>query len=408
MGHGCTNRSSSSSRCSIWLIRDTSIQLYEIRRPSRSKGQFLLHLDDCQRKALHDLIVARQFLLEVTDSSAERSGSKSDGDSTKGTKGSLDVQPKLAAKIFMDLDYLIEALKPLGDEIERLQRSVRPSGNRSGFRQSLLLLTVAQQSEKQMNLAQMQRSMIITVLASVFIPLSFATVSDKANVTASLSSDQSSSHVSQSFFGMNISTSSNSVSNITFTGNLTASPATTFQGTQTSNNPIAWKIKYFWIVAIPLIFVTIVLPLVASPCARWILRVMKQSDHIFMITSSILSQVPYHRQWGCVALILYVGVVYIAFMFTGQFGLSYLPTVFGDSVITLWSLRRAWLAYKTKEYLYLWLGVQFTCDLSLILGLVSSTLCSYLGLPVWGIIFARYSRPLWPNIWKWLMRKDAL
>ncbi|KAI4130371.1 MAG: hypothetical protein LQ347_003416 [Umbilicaria vellea] len=135
------------------LKRVVAMMLYEIRRPSRSKGQFLLHLDDCQRKALHDLIVARQFLLEVTDSSAERSGSKSDGDSTKGTKGSLDVQPKLAAKIFMDLDYLIEALKPLGDEIERLQRS----------------------SEKQMNLAQMQRSMIITVLASVFIPLSFAT-----------------------------------------------------------------------------------------------------------------------------------------------------------------------------------------------------------------------------------------
>lgn len=197
---------------------------------------------------------------------------------------------------------------------------------------------------------------------------------------------------------MNISASSNSVSNITFTGNSTASPAINIQGTQTSNNPVAWKIKYFWMVAIPLIFITIVLPLVASPCARWIMRVMNQSDHIFKIASSILSQLPYHRQWGCVALILYVGVVYIAFMFTG---ISYMPTLFGDSVITLWSLRRAWLAYKSKKHLSLWLGVQFTCDLSLIMGLVSSIWCSYLGLPVWGIIFARYSRPLWPSIWKW-------
>lgn len=92
-------------------------------------------------------------------------------------KGSFDVQPKLAGKIFMDLDYLIEALKPLSDEIEKLQRSVRSSDNPPGFRQSLLVLMVVQQSEKQMNLAQMQRSMIITILASVFIPLSFATVS---------------------------------------------------------------------------------------------------------------------------------------------------------------------------------------------------------------------------------------
>lgn len=200
---------------------------------------------------------------------------------------------------------------------------------------------------------------------------------------------------------MNVSTSSNSVSNITFTGNSTASPAINFQGTQTSNNPIAWKIKYFWIVAVPLIFVTIVLPLVASPCARWIMRVMKQSDQVFMIASSILSQLPYHRQWGCVALILYVGVVYIAFMFTERSESSYLPTLFGDSVITWWSLRRAWLAYKTKKHLYLWLGVHLTCSSSLTLGLVLSIWCSYLGLPVWGIIFARYSRPLWPSIWKW-------
>ncbi|SLM33929.1 Mg2 transporter protein, CorA-like/Zinc transport protein ZntB [Lasallia pustulata] len=149
----------------------------------------------------------------------------SDDDSAKG---SINVQPKLADKTLIDLDYLIEALRHLADDVDKLQNSI----------------------EKQMNLAQMQRSMILTVLASIFIPLSFTT----------------------SYFGMNISTSNNSVSNITFNGNSTASPSIRFQGTQSSNNPVAWEIKYFWIVAIPLIFATIVLPLIASPCARWMMK----------------------------------------------------------------------------------------------------------------------------------------
>ena len=61
------------------------IKTYKIRRPSRSKAQYLLHLADCQRKAFQDLIAARQFLLEVTKSFAERFGSMSDDDSAKGS-----------------------------------------------------------------------------------------------------------------------------------------------------------------------------------------------------------------------------------------------------------------------------------------------------------------------------------
>lgn len=199
---------------------------------------------------------------------------------------------------------------------------------------------------------------------------------------------------------MNISTKSNSVSNITFTGNSTASPSIQFQGTQSSSNPIAWEIKYFWILAIPLIFATIVLPLVASPCVRWIMNVVTQSDHIFVIASSILGQLPYHRQWGCVALVIYVGIVYVVFMVTALYW-YYLPTVFGDVVITLWSTRRAWLAYRKKKHLYLWLGIQSICILSLMMSIMVGHLCSYIGLPVWGIVFARYSRPLWEIVWKW-------
>lgn len=41
-----------------------------------------------------------------------------------------------------------------------------------------------------MNLAQMQRSMILTVLASIFIPLSFATVSGEPEDVASITGDQ--------------------------------------------------------------------------------------------------------------------------------------------------------------------------------------------------------------------------
>ncbi|KAA6408190.1 MAG: hypothetical protein FRX48_07932 [Lasallia pustulata] len=243
-----------------------TLMTYKIRRPSRSKAQYLLHLADCQRKAFQDLIAARQFLLEVTKSFAERFGSMSDDDSAKG---SINVQPKLADKTLIDLDYLIEALRPPADDVDKLQHSI----------------------EKQMNLAQMQRSMILTVLASIFIPLSFTT----------------------SYFGMNISTSNNSVSNITFNGNSTASPSIRFQGTQSSNNPVAWEIKYFWIVAIPLIFATIILPLIASPCARWMMKAMDRSHEIYMIAFSILGQLPYHRQWGCVALVVYVVIVYIGF-----------------------------------------------------------------------------------------------
>ena len=162
------------------------IKAYEIRRPSRSKAQYLLHLGDCQRKALQDLIAARHFLLQVTKSFMGRLASTTDNDSVKG---SIDVQPKLASKVLVDLDYLVEALRPLTDEIDKLQHSVSSSeGNRQGFRQSLMVLS---QIEKQMNLAQMQRSMILTVLASIFIPLSFATVSAEAKAMESFPDDRS-------------------------------------------------------------------------------------------------------------------------------------------------------------------------------------------------------------------------
>ena len=196
---------------------------------------------------------------------------------------------------------------------------------------------------------------------------------------------------------MNISTSNNSVSNITFNGNSTASPSIRFQGTQSSNNPVAWEIKYFWIVAIPLIFATIVLPLIASPCARWMMKVMDRSHDIFMIAFSILGQLPYHRQWGCVALVVYVGIVYIGFAVTG---LRFLQPMFGSSVLTLWSMRRAWPAYRRKAHLFLWVGVLWIWSLGLMCS-VKTVWGPYLGLPFWGIIFARYSRPLWPIVWKW-------
>lgn len=72
-------------------------------------------------KALQGLITARQFLLEVTKSFSERSSSVSEDDPIKGT---IDVQPKLAGKTLGDLDYLIKALRPLTEEIDKLQQSV--------------------------------------------------------------------------------------------------------------------------------------------------------------------------------------------------------------------------------------------------------------------------------------------
>ena len=201
---------------------------------------------------------------------------------------------------------------------------------------------------------------------------------------------------------MNISTSNNSVSNITFNGNSTASPSIRFQGTQSSNNPVAWEIKYFWIVAIPLIFATIVLPLIASPCARWMMKVMDRSHDIFMIAFSILGQLPYHRQWGCVALVVYVVIVYIGFGVTRHW---FLQLVFGSSVLTLWPMRRAWLAYRRKDYLW-WVGLLTIWVLGWV-GIApfvwndQFVWVSYLELPIWGIMFARYSRPLWPIVWKW-------
>ena len=113
------------------------IKIYEIRRPSRSKAQYLLHLGDCQSKALQDLITARQFLLEATKTFAERFGPISDDDSAKG---SIDVQPKLADKILLDLDYLIEALRPLAKEIDKLQHSVSSLDNHQELQLSLIVI----------------------------------------------------------------------------------------------------------------------------------------------------------------------------------------------------------------------------------------------------------------------------
>lgn len=118
--------------------------------PTRSKIQYLVHLDDCRRLAIADLqhagnIVDRARLTVASaDFCCQQTG---DSDKTRA----LEVFTNCRA----DFEYLIDKLMSLKKPIS----------------------SAKEQIIEQMGLAQGQRALVLTIAAAFFIPISFVAVS---------------------------------------------------------------------------------------------------------------------------------------------------------------------------------------------------------------------------------------
>ncbi|KAG9549459.1 hypothetical protein KCU71_g6359, partial [Aureobasidium melanogenum] len=141
-----------------WVAEDSSNLVHDMtskaremtyrgrRMPTRSKIQYLIHLDDCRRLAISDLKHGKTVVDE-----ARLTVEKADFCCKK--KGGLD--EAMAIKTFSsfhdDFNFLIMKFET----------------------PEMTLATVREQINEQMSLAQGERALILTIAAAFFIPLSF-------------------------------------------------------------------------------------------------------------------------------------------------------------------------------------------------------------------------------------------
>lgn len=116
--------------------------------PSRSKIQYLIHLDDCRRRAIEDL--THSLRLSEKTSKAVRST-----ESCCKDQGDQDRAEKRIVGLRNDTNFLIDRLVSLEKPITAVRLQIL----------------------EQMNLAQGQRALILTIAAALFVPLSFVSVS---------------------------------------------------------------------------------------------------------------------------------------------------------------------------------------------------------------------------------------
>ncbi|KAH0343729.1 hypothetical protein KCU83_g8666, partial [Aureobasidium melanogenum] len=131
---------------SFWHSAIETFLTYRGRRmPTRSKIQYLIHLDDCRRLAISDLKHGKTVVDEARLTVEKADFCKK--------KGGLD--EAMAIKTFSsfhdDFNFLIMKFET----------------------PEMTLATVREQINEQMSLAQGERALILTIAAAFFIPLSF-------------------------------------------------------------------------------------------------------------------------------------------------------------------------------------------------------------------------------------------
>ncbi|KAL1638093.1 hypothetical protein SLS58_009019 [Diplodia intermedia] len=151
----------------------------------------------------------------------------------------------------IDLEYAHAELTKLGPQIERARRITR----------------------EQLELAQVRRTTVLTILAGLYIPLSFVS----------------------SFFGMNVSqftaSTTESERNITnmdpLNRNITE-PGPHQIITKTGENQ-SFDVRYYWAVAVPLTFFTILFPLIAGAVTRWCLQIVSRGGTWWRVLVALFS-----------------------------------------------------------------------------------------------------------------------
>ncbi|THY82975.1 hypothetical protein D6C92_09832 [Aureobasidium pullulans] len=142
-----------------YLSINFKVQMYKgRRRPTRSKIQYLVHLDDCRRLAIKDLwhintlVDKARSTVEANTFCCNQSGSQDKAKAIEVLSGFQD-----------DIIFLVNSF-------EALEKA---------------LLVAREQIKEQMELAQGQRTLIITIAAAFFIPLGFIALGCFDNSTGS-------------------------------------------------------------------------------------------------------------------------------------------------------------------------------------------------------------------------------
>ncbi|KAH7054370.1 hypothetical protein B0J12DRAFT_451428 [Macrophomina phaseolina] len=218
--------------------------------PSGSKVQHLLHLEDC-----------RQRVLETCESNIRAVTNCLTYISTQlcfPLKQEHDIQVGSLRDFIADLEYLQVELTKLRAHIETAKRTTRD----------------------QLELAQVRRTSVLTVLAGLYIPLSFVS----------------------SFFGMNVSQFSGEPSvvmkNITNINpdNKNDTSQGEFQMITRDGDNQSFELKYFFAAAMPLTFFTILFPLIAGAIIRWCLQMVSRGGTwwraLIALSSLLLLELP--------------------------------------------------------------------------------------------------------------------
>lgn len=122
--------------------------------PTRSKVQYLIHLDDCRRLAISDLkhgktvVDEARSTVEMAEFCCKKQGGLDEATALKTFSSFQD-----------DFEFLIMKFEAL----------------------ETTLSTAREQINEQMSLAQGQRALILTIAAAFFIPLSFVAVGSRAS-----------------------------------------------------------------------------------------------------------------------------------------------------------------------------------------------------------------------------------
>ena len=212
--------------------------------PSRSKIQYLLHLSDCRHRATMDLqhtkaVVDKALLTVISDDFC----CQKTGDPDKA------IAHKVFTEFQMDLEFLI-------DELEDLAKPIS---------------TTREQIIEEMSLAQGQRALLLTVAASLFIPLSFVAVSLTIFLRALLRAD----HFLKSIFGMNVKDPlfPSPYENRHSVTSRFPTPTSTADPIYSGPSQHYWSMWQYLVISLPLtaaVTTVILLPVIAGPCFKFL------------------------------------------------------------------------------------------------------------------------------------------
>ncbi|KAM0796937.1 hypothetical protein BDR22DRAFT_824663 [Usnea florida] len=179
-----------------------------------------------------------------------------------GTEEAMILQ-KILDELRCDIQYIRNKLSSVGRSIDRLQIEV----------------------ESQNNL-QSRNSLVVTILAAIYVPLAFVTSFLGMNVTPG-----SVPHWLNVSFYDNYN-NSNGSSDSAISNNAT----TTINGsTQGNSTPQLWDLRWFALLSGPLLFGTIILPLITGPTIRYLcqsyvkLRVYWRLAFVLLATVSLVT-----------------------------------------------------------------------------------------------------------------------